>query len=53
MIENGVNEFLEIGPGKVLTGLMRRISKDTKNFSINSISDIKNYKCLTYKIKKF
>ena len=42
MIENGVNEFLEIGPGKVLTGLMRRISKDTKNFSINSISDIKS-----------
>ncbi|OUW74229.1 MAG: [acyl-carrier-protein] S-malonyltransferase [Pelagibacteraceae bacterium TMED216] len=42
MINNGIKEFIEIGPGKVLTGLMKRISKDTKNFSINSISDIKS-----------
>ena len=43
MINNGVNKFIEIGPGKVLTGLVRRINKDVNVFSINSIDDITNY----------
>ncbi len=43
MINNGVNEFIEIGPGKVLTGLVRRINKDVNVFNINSIDDITNY----------
>ena len=43
MINNGVNEFIEIGPGKVLTGLVRRINKDVNVFNINSIDDIINY----------
>ena len=43
MINNGVNEFIEIGPGKVLSGLVKRINKDVKVFNINSINDITNY----------
>ncbi len=43
MINNGVNEFIEIGPGKVLSGLVKRINKDVKVFNINFIDDITNY----------
>jgi len=28
MIDNGVNEFIEVGPGKVLQGLLRKINSD-------------------------
>ena len=42
MSENKINDFIEIGPGKVLTGLTKRILTDTNSFSINSIDDIKN-----------
>ena len=42
MINNGVNNFIEIGPGKVLSGLIKRINKKVKVQSINSIEDIKN-----------
>ena len=44
MINNGVNHFIEIGPGKVLTGLIKRIDKSVKTNTINSESDIKNLK---------
>ena len=33
--------FIEIGPGKVLTGLVKRILPGSNSFSINSIDDIK------------
>ena len=44
MIENGVNHFIEIGPGKVLSGLVKRISRDVKIDTINSQSDIEGLK---------
>ena len=44
MINNGVNHFIEIGPGKVLTGLVKRINKDVKIDTINGGSDISNLK---------
>ena len=44
MVENGVNEFIEIGPGKVLTGLAKRISGNINVKSINTIEDIKSLK---------
>ena len=42
MIDKGVNHFIEIGPGKVLSGLIKRINKDVKINSINSEIDIKD-----------
>ena len=44
MIEKGVDQFIEIGPGKVLSGLVKRINKDINISSINSEEDIKNIK---------
>ncbi len=44
MIENGINHFIEIGPGKVLSGLVKRINRDVKINTINSESDIKELK---------
>ena len=42
MINNGVNNFVEIGPGKVLSGLIKRINKNVNINSINSEEDIKS-----------
>tara|TARA_B110000046_G_C12748315_1_gene295631 strand:- start:281 stop:601 length:321 start_codon:yes stop_codon:yes gene_type:complete len=39
-----INDFIEIGPGKILTGLVKRILPSSNSFSINSINDIKNLK---------
>ncbi len=44
MINKGVNHFIEIGPGKVLSGLVKRIDKNVKINTINSESDIKDLK---------
>ena len=41
MIDKGVNQFIEIGPGKVLTSLIKRINKDIKVSAINTEEDIK------------
>ena len=41
MINNGVNNFVEIGPGKVLSGLIKRINKNVNVNSINNEEDIK------------
>ena len=42
--KEGVSNFIEIGPGKVLTGMVKRTVKNTNCFSINSLDDIKNLK---------
>ena len=42
MISKGVDHFIEIGPGKVLSGLIKRIDKDVKINSINYENDIKD-----------
>ena len=44
MIDKGVNKFVEIGPGKVLSGLVKRINKEVKISTINTESDIEELK---------
>ena len=44
MIEKGVNNFIEIGPGKVLSGLVKRINKTVKINTINHLIDIERLK---------
>ncbi len=44
MSKSGENTFIEIGPGKALTGMVKRTVKGANCFSINSIEDIKNLK---------
>ena len=41
MIDKGISQFIEIGPGKVLSGLIKRIDKNVKVSAINSEDDIK------------
>jgi|TARA_E500000178_G_scaffold347607_1_gene401195 [acyl-carrier-protein] S-malonyltransferase len=42
MINHGVSQFIEIGPGKVLSGLIKRINKNVKTTTINNQSDIES-----------
>ena len=44
MINSDVNHFIEIGPGKVLSGLVKRINKEVKIDTINSLGDIEGLK---------
>ena len=42
MANKGVRKFIEIGPGKVLSGLIKRIDKNLSITNVNGINDIKN-----------
>ena len=42
MINNDINDFIEIGPGKVLSGLVKRTNDKVASRSITKIDDIKN-----------
>jgi len=41
MIDKGINQFIEIGPGKILSGLIKRIDRNIKVSAINTEEDIK------------
>lgn len=42
MKENGVDTIYEIGPGKILSGLIKKIDKEIKVISINCLEDLNN-----------
>ncbi len=43
MINDGITEFYEIGPGKVLQGLVKRINPDVTTFGIDKFEDVEKY----------
>jgi [acyl-carrier-protein] S-malonyltransferase len=43
MINDGIEEFYEIGPGNVLQGLVKRINPDIKRFGIDKFEDVEKY----------
>ena len=42
MIGLGVNKFIEVGPGKVLSGLIKRIDRNVILNQVNNLEDVKN-----------
>ena len=40
MMNNGVTTFYEIGPGRVLSGLIRRINSELQIFNISGVEDM-------------
>ena len=42
MINTGNKKFVEIGPGKVLSGLIKRIDRNVELIQVNNISDVKS-----------
>jgi [acyl-carrier-protein] S-malonyltransferase len=48
MLDNGVTTFIEIGPGKVLSGLVKKIDRSA---SVLAISDLETMKSTVEKLK--
>ena len=44
IIKQGNKKFIEIGPGKVLSGLVKRIDRNVELIQINNINDLNNLK---------
>ena len=42
MIKNEVKNFVEIGPGKILSGMIKRIDRNVNIVSVNELNDLKN-----------
>ena len=44
MVGAGVSTFVEVGPGQVLSGLIKRISKDARTVNVGDVSSVKDMK---------
>ena len=44
MVKDGVELFVEVGPGKVLSGLVRKIKKDARVFNIENTETLEKFK---------
>ena len=40
MVDSGVSEFIEFGPGKALAAMVKRINSDCKVFSVDSVQSV-------------
>lgn len=43
LIDQGVDHFIEVGPNKVLSGLVKKMSRDVKITSIQTLEDVKEW----------
>ena len=44
MMDKNINKFIEISPGKVLSGLVKRINRNAELLQINDLEDLKKLK---------
>jgi len=43
LLEQGVNTFVEVGPGKVLSGMIKKISRDAKVYSVSDVESLDKF----------